>query len=115
MNEFIRQYDDLVESHGISADQELELIEHIFSESQHTSSEEYAKSNIHHDDAIDLVFTNERAISEYLEYNPLNHQHIVDAIANHPERFAYTLAYEHPLLGTQLLEELLYYRSKGRL
>jgi len=115
MNEFIRQYDDLVESHGISEDQELELIKHILSESEHTSTEEFAKSYITSEDAIDLVFSNERAIADYLEYNPLNHQHIVDAITEHPEQFAYTIAYKYPLLGTELIEELLYYRSKGRL
>lgn len=40
---------------------------------------------------------------------------VATAITDHPEHLAYHLAYSEPTLATQLLDELLYYRTQGRI
>lgn len=115
MNQFIAQFDDLNEYQPITAKQELELLDYILQNSQHTTTLDYAKQYISPLDALDIVATDESIFPEVIETISWSPEDLASTIQEHPEHFAYHLAFHNPVLGTQLLNELLYYRSVGRL
>lgn len=114
MNQFIIQFDDLNEDKPITADQELELLDHILQESQFIDSLDYAKLSISSLDALDIVAADESILPDVVDTIAWSYEHVAFTIAEHPEQFAYHLAFHNPELATQLLNELLYYRSVGR-
>lgn len=115
MNQFIQAFDELVEEQTLSSDFESELIEHIFEQSIFTDAEEFSRNNITQDDAEAIALSNKYFISDYFESAELDYNLITTGITQHPEKFAYHLAYTSPEIGKQLLDELLYYRSVGRI
>lgn len=89
----------------ISDTEITQAIEHLTEQ----SIESFAKSNITQSDAEDLAITNEEFVQQCANLAPIN----LDAIE--PSKYAYHLAYSNPELGTELLNELLYYREQNRI
>lgn len=77
--------------------------------------EDYAKQHILQEDAQAIALSDKYFISDYVENGNLSLELATVAIADHPEHLAYHLAYSEPTLATQLLDELLYYRTQGRI
>ena len=124
MNQFIYDYDESLEFEGgfISEADESELIEHILDNSEYTTIEQFALSNVSYEDALNLVQSTDSFsddVAEWLTHQPTG---MSDQFAEHLleapkaiESVAYSLAYTHSELGTKLLDELLHYRSIGRI
>ena len=119
MNPYITQFDELIEqSDCFTKEQEDELIEHIFSNSIYQSVDEFSKSHISYYDALDIVQSNDSYLDESIEYLTNQHRSILlplllDSVSM--KDLAYYLAYSDIELGTELLTELEFYKSKGRL
>lgn len=65
-------------------------------------------------DERDLVELNQNAVNAYID--EADEHDVVDMVNfNNAERIAYNLAFHKPLEGSALLEELLYWRDKGRI
>ena len=123
MNQFIYDYDESLEyERYISEDNEQELLEHILEQSNYTDLTKFTIENITYEDALNLVQSTdayEGDVTEWLSNQP---EGLSEQFINHlstgtkpVERVAYSLAYENPLLATQLLDELLYYRFIKRI
>lgn len=77
--------------------------------------QDFAKQHILPEDAQAVALSNKYFISDYVENGNLSMELVTTAITAHPELLAYHLAFSEPILATQLLEELLYYREKERI
>lgn len=77
--------------------------------------EDYAKQHILPEDAQAIALSDKYFISDYVENGNLSMELVATAIADHPEHLAYHLAFTKSELATQLLDELLYYRTQGRI
>ena len=77
--------------------------------------EDYAKQHILPEDAQAIALSDKYFISDYVEHTGLSMELVATAITDHPEQLAYHLAFSEPILATQLLEELLYHRTQGRI
>ena len=124
MNTFIYQFDEQLTVDGfITSIQESELIQHIFDGSSYTSVEEFTTANISYDDALELVQSDDQFTSDATDYLSNQPNGLSDAVMDDLQvsdksvtDLAYTLAYDHPELGSKLLTELLYYRNQfGRI
>ena len=76
---------------------------------------QFARESITQEDAEAIALSNKYFINDYVERGNLSMELVALAITNHPEQLAHHLTYSEPVLATQLLEELLYYRDKGRI
>ena len=94
-------------------DQEIALLDYIFTESYHIDRSRYCKQHIELDDAAELVAANPTAMQYWREQ--ISDDIITDFVIDKPEQLAQHLAVSHPLLATQLLDELLYWRSLNRI
>ena len=77
--------------------------------------EDYAKQHILPEDAQAIALSDKYFVSDYVENGNLSIELATLAITDHLEHLAYHLAYSEPTLATQLLDELLYYRTQGRI
>ena len=77
--------------------------------------QDYVKQHILPEDAQAIALSDKYFISDYVENGNLSMELVVTAFADHPEHLAHHLAFTEPTLATQLLEELLYYRTQGRI
>lgn len=111
MNQFIEQYEAMCTS--ITKDEEIELVEHILDNSIHTSIEDFAKSHINYFDALEIAQSDDYFASAALEY--LDNRDLLPVKLPPLNKLAYNLVYDNPTEATNLLEELLYYRSLGRI
>lgn len=94
-------------------DQELALLDYIFTESAHIDRSTYCKEHIELQDAAELVATDPHVLKYWREQ--ISNEVLTDFVIDKPEKLAHHLATSEPLLATQLLEELLYWRSIGRI
>ena len=119
MNEYIKDYNFAVDLDGISAEDELELINHILDKSSNTNLEEFAIANISYDDALTLVQSDDSFTGDAIYWLSNQPNGISEAAFGTPDstdELAYSLAYTYPEAGTALLDELLEYRNKyGRI
>ena len=115
MNQFINQFEELVEQTGIAAEQESELIDHILESSVNTDEDEFIQSNLTYDDALEFVQQSDEFTQDcidHLERCCIPVRINTDSIKS----LSYRLAYEDTEQGTALLNELLYYRDNlGRI
>ena len=79
------------------------------------SKQDFAKQHILQEDAEVIALSDKYFISDYVENGNLSIELAATAITAHPEHLAYRLAFSEPTLATQLLDELLYYRTQGRI
>ena len=75
--------------------------------------EEFSKQNILQGDVEALALADDSFVRHCANLVPID----FDSIDQHikPDKYAYHLAYSNPELATQLLDELLYYRSLNRI
>lgn len=112
MNQFITKFDAMKEHFNLSKEQE-ELIKHICSASEHTSLDEFCRTNISTDDAAGVAFAEPSVCNDYFENEGIAPELL---IANFPSNdIAHYLAFEQPHSATDLLNELLYYRKVRRI
>ena len=74
---------------------------------------EFAKQNILPEDAQVVALTDEDFIEHCKHLLTVDPESIDEHV--NPVKYAYHLAFTNPELGTQLLDELLYYRNLGRI
>ena len=116
MNPFIEHFEFNVDLDGITEEQEQELIEHILEESVYTDLSTFTLANISHAEAMELAQQSDTFWEEAVSYNYIPPSILLDELKHQsPTDLAYTIAYEHTELGTQLLDELLDYRRLGRI
>lgn len=116
MNPFIQAFDELIEQRGINEDEESELIEYIFIESEYTNSEKFSRQNITQDDAEAIALSDRYFIEQCIEQ--ASTEQLIAALNQQPEKLAYHLVYNDTAsaeFAVKLLDELLYYRSMGRI
>ena len=77
------------------------------------SIEEFSKQNILQCDVEALALADDSFVRHCASLVPVEYQSIDEHIE--PDKYAYHLAYSNPELATQLLNELLYYRSLNRI
>ena len=101
---------------AVNAEDEQKALNIIFECSDFIlNRENYAKQHILPEDAQVIALSDKYFISDYVENGNLSIELTAKAFAAHSEHLAYHLAFTEPLLATQLLDELLYYRTKGRI
>lgn len=125
MNVFTRMLDFFKSEFELSKEDEIKLLTELVENSTNFTKEEAVEvllksqdlselliKHVSKDDLISAVISKE-LVSDVVEEAGLS----TDTIASetNPEKLAYHLAYEDTELGTQLLNELLYYRSQGRI
>ena len=115
MNIFIDQFEELCSTKVLTQEMESELLDHILSNSSYTNHTDFAEEHIPYDSAESIVLANDYFLPDYLAKVGIDSNIITDAISEHPEHLASHLAFHAPHIGTQLLDELLYYRSKNRI
>jgi hypothetical protein len=77
------------------------------------SIEEFSKRNISQYDVEALALADESFVEHCVSLELSSFDSIDDYV--NPSKYAYHLAYSNPELATQLLDELLYYRSMNRI
>ena len=101
---------------SVNARDEQEALDIIFECSDFIlHREDYAKQHILQEDAEAIALSDKYFISDYVANGNLSMELVATAITDHPEHLAYHLAFSEPTLATQLLDELLYYRTQGRI
>ena len=101
---------------SVNAEDEQEALDIIFDCSDFIlHREDYAKQHILPEDAQVIALSDKYFISDYVENGNLSMELAATAFTAHPEYLAHHLAFSEPTLATQLLEELLYYRTQGRI
>ena len=98
-----------------SQEELYDSINTLFDNITFTDKQSFAREYILQEDAEVIALSNKYFISDYVEHTGLSMELVATAITAHPEHLAYHLAYSEPILATQLLEELLYYRDQGRI
>ncbi len=93
-------------------EQELALLDYMFINSAYLNQNEYCKQHIDLEDAAIIAATNPKALAYWREH--ADDSVVTDFVIDRPEVLAQHLAVSHPHLATQLLDELLYWRDKGR-
>ena len=90
----------------------IELVNHILSNTYRIDRESYIRKHIDPSTAADIAFADESICQEYFDINPLSPEL---ALSNLPiKELAYHLVFTEPDKATQLLDELLYYRTKSQ-
>lgn len=116
MNPLTKYLDLKANEEPIQLDLENEVLEYIFDNSMHQDSDRYCKLNICQHDAEDLAIQSDNFIYDWINArSDFPFETFDSVIEEYPDKYAYHLAYDNPLLATQLLDEMLYYRSKGRI
>ncbi len=98
-----------------SQEEFYDSINTLFDNVTFTDKQSFARENILQEDAEAIALSNKYFISDYVENGNLSMELVATAFAAHPEHLAYHLAFTEPTLATQLLDELLYYRTQGRI
>ena len=73
---------------------------------------DFAKSHISYEDALEIVQSDDHFYDEFM---PKSDESIIDAIVAAPKDTVYSIVFSEPDTATAILNELLYYRDKGRI
>ena len=106
---------DIVQTEGLSTEEEYDLLNDLSDVLSTDAVERFVSENISYCDAVDIATSDDSFRAEYLELNPLDSIEIAEQVTRFPIEVAYHLANTAPAEATQLLDELLYYRKKGRI
>ena len=93
-------------------DDTKELLESIAEAVNCDALSGFAKSHISYEDALQVVQSDDQFYDDFM---PKSEEPIIDAIIVAPKDVAYSLVFSHPDTATEILNELLYYRNKGRI
>lgn len=111
MEKFIDSLDiSLLQS--ASSDEINDLVEYIITESGRCL-DDYCVTNIPIDRAAEVAFASPSVCEEYFEINGISPEDVIKHFD--VKSLAYYLAFEAPEIGTELLNELEFYHSKGRI
>lgn len=110
MNKAINRFDmELVDE--CTSDEVYELIDHILDIHHSTYLDEYCRTRISVDTAADVAFAIPSACDNYFESKPMSTELILDHVPI--KQLAYHITFTEPEKATELLDELLYYRTKS--
>ena len=73
---------------------------------------DFVKCNISYEDALEIVQSDDHFYDEFM---PKSDESIIDAIVAAPKDTVYSIVFSKPDTATAILNELLYYRDKGRI
>jgi hypothetical protein len=102
----------LIERAELGLDDTLELLESIAEAVNCDALSDFAKSHISYEHALEVVQSDDQFYDDFM---PKSDEPIIDAIVATPKDTAYSLVYGSPETATAILNELLYYRDKGRI
>lgn len=101
---------------SVTFEDEQEALDIIFECSDFiTDRDEFARKHITQEDAESIALSNKYFISDYVENGNLSIELAISALTDGSNQLAYHLAYSDSELAAQLLDELLYYRTQGRI
>jgi hypothetical protein len=103
---------ELIERAQLSMSQTMELLESVAEVLPNDALYDFAKSHISYEDALEVVQSNDHFYDDFM---PKSDEPITDAITAAPKDTVYSLVYTAPDTATTILNELLYYRDKGRI
>ena len=90
----------------------ITLVDCVLEQVDPNTKEQYFMDSIGSANAADVAFANESICQDYFESHPLGSELV---LRNLPiKELAYHLAFTEPDKATQLLDELLYYRTKSQ-
>ena len=72
----------------------------------------FVRSNISYDDALEVAQSNDQF---YVDFMERTEDFVIDEVVASPKDLVYSLVYDHPDVATSILNELIYYRNKGRI
>lgn len=91
----------------------IALADHVLELVDTNTRTQYYMNSISSSDAADVAFANEAICEDYFESHPLGSKLV---LRNLPiKELAYHLVFTEPEKATQLLNELLYYRTNGQM
>lgn len=125
MEIYKKSFDTLKEELSIKEAQEVELIDHIISSSDNLSPISLTEQILSNSDLVSLAFSNltgdnikalvasNNLLDSILEDTEVQPEQLTKNLDT--AKLAYHLAFLDPEFGTQLFEELEYYRKLGRI
>ena len=90
----------------------INLVDYILTKVPTSTRDQYFRDSISLDSAADVAFANESVCEDYFESHPLSPELIMSKLPI--KELAYHLTFTEPAKATQLLDELLYYRTKSQ-
>lgn len=106
---------DLVQAADLSTEKAYDLLNSLSEVLSTDAVERFVRENISYYHAVDIATSDDSFRAEYLELNPLDSIEIAEQVTRFPIEVAYHLTHTAPIEATQLIDELLYYRKKGRI
>ena len=103
---------ELIERAELGMDDTTKLLESIAEAVNCDALSDFAKSHISYEDALEVAQSDDQFYDDFM---PRSDEPIVDAIIAAPKDTVYSLVFSHPDTATAILNELLYYRDKGRI
>jgi hypothetical protein len=96
----------------LSMDETKDLLESISEALTSDVLSDFVKCNISYEDALEIVQSDDHFYDEFM---PKSDESILDAIVAAPKDTVYSIVFSKPDTATAILNELLYYRDKGRI
>jgi hypothetical protein len=96
----------------LSMDETKDLLESISEALTSDVLSDFVKCNISYEDALEIVQSDDHFYDEFM---PKSDESIIDAIVAAPKDTVYSIVFSKPDTATAILNELLYYRDKGRI
>lgn len=96
----------------LSMDETKDLLESISEVLTSDVLSDFVKCNISYEDALEIVQSDDHFYDEFM---PKSDESIIDAIVAAPKDTVYSIVFSKPDTATAILNELLYYRDKGRI
>ena len=93
-------------------DETKDLLESISEALTSDVLSDFVKCNISYEDALEIVQSDDHFYDEFM---PKSDELIIDAIVAAPKDTVYSIVFSKPDTATAILNELLYYRDKGRI
>ena len=93
-------------------DETKDLLESISEALTSDVLSDFVKCNISYEDALEIVQSDDHFYDEFM---PKSDESIIDAIIAAPKDTVYSIVFSKPDTATAILNELLYYRDKGRI
>ena len=91
----------------------IDLADHVLELVDTNTRAQYYMDSISSANAADVAFANESVCEDYFESHPLEPELILRNLSI--KELAYHLAFTEPSKAAALLDELLYYRTHGRI
>ena len=103
---------ELIECAKLDSHDSMELLETISEALPKDVLSDFVKSNISYYDALEVVQTDDQF---YVDFMERTEDLAIDEVVTNPKDLVYSLVYDHPDVASSILNELIYYRNKGRI